>query len=161
LVLEAVRRDLVELRFGFLATVFLVSVRTRVVFAFVFAERFFVVEVFFFGGADARFAFRVVPVVRFLAAPIAAPDSAPITVPTTGTPRAVPATAPATAPPIVLPAVPFGASAASPSFSLSTMFLPMGEQNTLSFESLPVNNRSCVIHVTDSRRLRLRSPILS
>ena len=102
----AVRRALAEVRFGFLvvfllAAVFVLAARAVAVFGFVFGfvlDRFFVVEAFFFGVADAGFAFRCGPVVRFLAAPIAAPESAPITVPTTGAPRAVPATAPAISP---------------------------------------------------------------
>jgi hypothetical protein len=114
--LVAVRRAAVVLRtfrIGFLAAVFLLALRALVVLDFVFVDRFLIVELFFFGNADADFAFRFVLVVRFLAAPIAAPESAPIAVPRTGTPRAVPATAPATAPPRVLPAVPVPASAAS------------------------------------------------
>jgi hypothetical protein len=128
-VLEVVRRDLAEvprlLRIGFLAAAFLAAIRALVVFRFAFVDRFFVAEVFFFGGEDADFAFRFVPVVRFLAAPIAAPESAPITAPATGTPRAVPATAPATAPPRVLLAVPLAVSATSLSLFLSSMFLSL------------------------------------
>ena len=105
----------VAFRAGFLAAAFAVflaaglleALRTLFATAFGFADRFLVVELFFFGVA---FAFRVV---RFLAAPIAAPESAPITVPTTGTPSAVPATAPAAAPPRVLPAVPMPVSVAA------------------------------------------------
>ena len=131
----AVRRDLAEVRFGFLVVallgaVFVVAARAVVLFGFAFLDDFFVVETFFveaffFGDTDAGFAFRRCDfVVRFLAALIAAPESAPITVPTTGTPRAVPATAPATAPPSVLPAVLFSALAASSSFFFSSMFSP-------------------------------------
>jgi hypothetical protein len=93
-------------RLGFLAAVFLEALRAVAGFVFVLVNRL-VVEVFFFTGAAADFAFRVV---RFLAALIAAPESAPITVPTTGTPSAVPATAPAAAPPKALPAVPMPVS---------------------------------------------------
>ena len=91
-------------RIGFLAD-FLAG------FVFVLVDRT-VVELFFFAGAAADFAFGVVFLVRLLAAPIAAPESAPITVPTTGTPSADPATAPAAAPPRVLPAVPVAVSVA-------------------------------------------------
>jgi hypothetical protein len=112
-------------RAGFLAAAFAVLLAAgflgalRALFdaAFGFADRFSVVELFFFGAA---FAFRVVP---FLAAPIAAPESAPITVPTTGTPSAVPATAPATAPPRALPAVPVPVPVSVSLLSLSSMFL--------------------------------------
>jgi len=93
------------LRLGFLAGVFLVALRAVADFVFVLVDRL-VVELFFFAGAAADFAFLVGVLVRFLAAPIAAPEGAPITVPTTGTPSAVPATAPAAVPPKVLPAVP-------------------------------------------------------
>jgi hypothetical protein len=55
--------------------------RALAVFALGVVDCFFAFELFFFGDADAAFAFRVV---RFLAAPIAAPERAPITVPTTG-----------------------------------------------------------------------------
>ena len=89
----------------------MVALRAVAGFVFVLVDRL-VVEVFFFAGAAADFAFLVGVLVRFLAAPIAAPESAPITVPTTGTPSAVPATAPAAAPPRVLPAVPMPASLA-------------------------------------------------
>ena len=78
-------------RLGFLAAVFLVALRVAG-FVFAFVDPL-VVELFFFAGAAAYFAFRVSVLARFLAAPIAAPESAPITVPTTGTPSAVPATA--------------------------------------------------------------------
>ncbi len=84
----------------FLAAGFLEALWALFDAAFGFADRFFVVEFFFFGVV---FAFRAV---RFLAALIAAPERAPITVPTTGKPSAVPATAPATAPPRVLPVEP-------------------------------------------------------
>jgi hypothetical protein len=85
----------------------LVVLRALAGFVVVLVDRL-VVELFFFAGAAADFAFRVG--VRFLAAPIAAPESAPITVPTTGTPSAVPVTAPTAAPPKVLPAVPMPVS---------------------------------------------------
>ena len=121
-------RDLVEapprFRVGFLAALrsgFLAPAAVLAVFRFVVgffaADAFF--DAFFFGDADAGFAFRFADagfaflfaaVFRFLAAPIAAPESAPITVPTTGTPKAVPATAPATAPPRALPVVPVAVS---------------------------------------------------
>jgi hypothetical protein len=103
----------------FLAAGFLEALRALFDAAFGFADRLFVVELFFFGAA---FAFRVV---RFLAAPIAAPERAPITVPTTGKPSAVPATAPATAPPSALPAVPMPVSVpvSVSTFSLSSMLL--------------------------------------
>ena len=90
----------------------MVVLRAVAGFVFVLVDRL-VVELFFFAGAAADFAFRVGVLVRFLAAPIAAPESAPITVPTTGTPSAVPATAPAAAPPRVLPAVPMPVSVAA------------------------------------------------
>ena len=94
-----------------------------------FADRFLVAELFFFGDADADFAFRVV---RFLAAPIAAPVSAPIAVPTTGAPTAVPATAPATAPPNVLPAVLVPVSAAPlSSSSMLTGTMKAGPERTI------------------------------
>jgi hypothetical protein len=118
-VAEALR----ALRVGFAVAIFLEALRALFVLVFGFVDRFFVVELFFFGDADAAFAFRVALVVRFLAAPIAAPERAPIAVPTTGMPSAVPATAPATAPPRVLPAVPVPVSAAPLSLSLSSMFL--------------------------------------
>jgi hypothetical protein len=79
-------RDLVEatprFRAGFLvpAAVLLVF---RFVVGFLAADAFF--DAFFFGDADAGFAFRFAAALLFLAAPIAAPDSAPITVPTTWT----------------------------------------------------------------------------
>jgi hypothetical protein len=123
-------------RFGFLVVarfdaVFLVAPRAVILLGFAFLDDdFFVletffVEVFFFGAAAARFAFRLRGfLVRFLAAPIAAPERAPITVPTTGTPSAVPATAPATAPPSVLPTVPFSALAASSFSFFSSMISP-------------------------------------
>ena len=115
-------RDLAEVtprfRVGFLAALrsgFLAPAAVFVVFRFVvFVDGFFAADAFFdaffFGDADAGFAFRFAAVFRFLAAPIAAPESAPITVPTTGTPKAVPATAPATAPPRALPVVPVAVS---------------------------------------------------
>ena len=78
---------------------------------------------FFFGNADAGFAFRFAAVGCFLAAPIAAPERAPITVPMTGRPTTVPATAPATAPPRALPVVPVVLSAVF-SFLSSSMFFP-------------------------------------
>src|SRR4029077_1643445 len=106
----------------FLAAGFLEALPALFDAAFGFADRFFVVELFFFGDAGAAFALRRGALgVRFLAAPIAAPESAPITVPTIGTPKAVPAIAPATAPPmvlLVLPIVPEAASAAPLSMSL-------------------------------------------
>ena len=83
----------------------------------------FAAFLFFFGNADAGFAFRFAAVGRFLAAPIAAPERAPITVPMTGIPTTVPATAPATAPPRALPVVPVGLSAVFP-FLSSSMFFP-------------------------------------
>ena len=114
-------------RVGFLAALrsgFLAPAAVFVVFRFVvFVDGFFAADAlfdaFFFGDADAGFAFRLADagfafrfaaVFRFLAAPIAAPESAPITVPTSGTPKAVPATAPATAPPRALPVVPVAVS---------------------------------------------------
>jgi hypothetical protein len=112
--LVAVRRGaevLRAFRIGLLAIVFLVALRAVTGFVFFLVDRL-VVELFFFAGAAADFAFGVVFLVRLLAAPIAAPESAPITVPTTGTPSAVPATAPAAAPPKVLPAVPMPVSVA-------------------------------------------------
>ena len=144
----AVERDFAEvpspidfltaLRVGFLAPTAALGV-----FRFVFVDCFFafdgLIDAFFFGGVDAGFAFRFDPVVRFLAAPIAAPESAPITVPTTGRPRAVPATAPATAPPSVLPAVPIAVSDAPPSLFLSSIFLSIVGEKTLSFMRLAVN----------------------
>ena len=112
-------------RGGFLADAFAVflgagffeALRTLFDAGLDLADRFFVVELFFFGAALAFCG------VRFLAALIAAPESAPITVPTTGMPNAVPATAPATAPPRVLPAVPVPVSA-SP-LSLLSMSLSL------------------------------------
>ena len=89
----------------------MVALRAVAGFVFVLVDRL-VVELFFFAGAAADFAFRVGVLDRFLAAPIAAPESAPITVPTTGAPSAVPATAPTAAPPRVLPAVPMVVSVA-------------------------------------------------
>jgi hypothetical protein len=113
----AFRADFLAAAFtGFLAAVFLEALRALVDAAFGFVDCFFVVELFFFGVAEAAFAFRVA-----LDAPIAAPESAPITVPTTGTPSAVPATAPATAPPRMLPAEPVPVSVLP--LSLSSMFL--------------------------------------
>jgi hypothetical protein len=75
-------------RFGFLVVarfdaVFLVAPRAVILLGFAFLDDdFFVletffVEVFFFGAAAARFAFRLRGfLVRFLAAPIAAPEGA-------------------------------------------------------------------------------------
>ena len=132
-VFDVVRRDLAEvprpLRIGFLAPIFLATVRPLVevflfddrflvaadpdfVFCLVTVARFFVAEVFLFDDplfavADTDFVFCPVPAARFFAAPITAPETAPITAPATGAPTALPATAPTTAPPRVLPAVPF------------------------------------------------------
>ena len=103
----------------FLGAGFFEALRTLFDAGFDLADRFFVVELFFFGAALAFCG------VRFLAALIAAPESAPMTVPTTGKPSAVPATAPATAPPsvpAVAPLVSVSVPVSASVFSLSSMF---------------------------------------